>query len=111
VPGDMPKVSSPVSTTVPVGQVNGVHDNVVQNAPAPPEAHAEPNGFNDFDPRGSVPGIILSCLSVHYLSKMNSYKLPAPDEFDPHVCALTFSLILLICIVFQILPLQQTPHQ
>ncbi|GJM87286.1 hypothetical protein PR202_ga03226 [Eleusine coracana subsp. coracana] len=56
VPGDLPKVSSPVSgTTIPAGQVNGVHDNAVQDAPAPPPAYAESNGFDEFDPRGSVP--------------------------------------------------------
>ncbi|TVU27796.1 hypothetical protein EJB05_19297 [Eragrostis curvula] len=57
VPGDMPKVSSPPvsTTTVPAEQLNGVHDNVVQDAPAPQAVHAEPNGFDEFDPRGSVP--------------------------------------------------------
>ncbi|KAK3159406.1 hypothetical protein QOZ80_2AG0149730 [Eleusine coracana subsp. coracana] len=56
VPGDLPKVSSPVSgTTIPAGQVNGVHDNAAQDAPAPPPAYAESNGFDEFDPRGSVP--------------------------------------------------------
>ncbi|XP_006648078.1 clathrin interactor EPSIN 2 [Oryza brachyantha] len=50
------KVSSPpVSTiSVPPGQVNGVHDSTVEDVPAPPPAHAEANGFDEFDPRGSV---------------------------------------------------------
>jgi hypothetical protein len=92
VPGDMPKVSSPVSTTtVPAEQVNGFHDNVVQGTPAPAAAHAEPNGFDEFDPRGSVPGIVLSFLSnIHYT----------------HGYVLMFSFVVLLCIVFQILPLQ-----
>ncbi|KAL6911318.1 hypothetical protein ACP4OV_000123 [Aristida adscensionis] len=52
----VPKVSSPVpTTTVPAGEVNGVHDSSVEDVPAPPAAHAEPNGFDEFDPRGSVP--------------------------------------------------------
>ncbi|XP_062221631.1 clathrin interactor EPSIN 2-like [Phragmites australis] len=57
VPAAVPKVSSPsVSrTTVPAGQVNCVHDNAVEDVPAPPAAHAEPNGFDEFDPRGSIP--------------------------------------------------------
>ncbi|KAF8689969.1 hypothetical protein HU200_041604 [Digitaria exilis] len=56
VPAAIPKVSSPVpATTVPTGQVNGVHDSTVEDVPAPPTAHAEPNGFDEFDPRGFVP--------------------------------------------------------
>ncbi|KAL6591457.1 hypothetical protein ACP70R_049960 [Stipagrostis hirtigluma subsp. patula] len=52
----VPKVSSPSvpRTTIPAEQVNGVHDNAVEDVPAPPAAHAEPNGFDEFDPRGSV---------------------------------------------------------
>lgn len=59
-PAAVPKVSSPPvpATTVPTGQVNGVHDSTVEDVPAPPTAHAEPNGFDEFDPRGFVPGIV-----------------------------------------------------
>lgn len=65
IPAGLPKVSSPVSgTTVPAGQVNGVHDKAAQDAPAPPTAHAEPNGFDEFDPRGSVPGTVRSFLAI-----------------------------------------------
>jgi epsin len=66
VPGDMPKVSSPPvsTTTLPAEQVNGFHDNVVQSTPAPPPAHAEPNGFDEFDPRSSIQGIVLSFLAI-----------------------------------------------
>jgi epsin len=57
IPAAVPKVSSPSvpATSVPAEQVNGVHDNTVEDVPAPPTAHAEPNGFDEFDPRGSVP--------------------------------------------------------
>ncbi|KAF0933464.1 hypothetical protein E2562_018559 [Oryza meyeriana var. granulata] len=57
VPVAAPKVSSPPPTiSVPPGQVNGVQDNTVEDVqPAPPPAHAEANGFDEFDPRGSVP--------------------------------------------------------
>ncbi|CAD6241810.1 unnamed protein product [Miscanthus lutarioriparius] len=57
VPAAVPRVSSPSvpATTVPAGQVNGVHENTVEDVSAPPTAHAEPNGFDEFDPRGSVP--------------------------------------------------------
>ncbi|CAO2163698.1 unnamed protein product [Urochloa humidicola] len=43
----VPKVSSPV----PAEQVNGVHDSTVEDVPARQTAHAEPNGFEEFDPR------------------------------------------------------------
>ncbi|CAN6233016.1 unnamed protein product [Urochloa humidicola] len=57
IPAAVPKVPSPVPATgVPAEQVNGVHDSTVEDVPAPPTAHAEPNGFDEFDPRGSVPG-------------------------------------------------------
>ncbi|KAG8072833.1 hypothetical protein GUJ93_ZPchr0006g40789 [Zizania palustris] len=53
------KVSPPsapaLAISVPLEQVNGVHDNNVEDIPAPPPAHAESNGFDEFDPRGSVP--------------------------------------------------------
>ncbi|KAG2654803.1 hypothetical protein PVAP13_1NG498800 [Panicum virgatum] len=56
IPAAVPKVSSPVpATSVPAEQVNGVHDNTVEDVPAAPTAHTEPNGFDEFDPRGSVP--------------------------------------------------------
>ncbi|RLN08463.1 clathrin interactor EPSIN 2 [Panicum miliaceum] len=57
IPAAVPKVSSPSvpATSIPAEQVNGVHDNTVEDVPAPPTAHAEPNGFDEFDPRGSVP--------------------------------------------------------
>ncbi|CAL5020121.1 unnamed protein product [Urochloa decumbens] len=57
LPASAPKVSSPSvpATSVPAEQVNGVHDSTVDDVPAPPTAHAEPNGFDEFDPRGSVP--------------------------------------------------------
>ncbi|CAN6279669.1 unnamed protein product [Urochloa humidicola] len=58
IPAAAPKASSPSvpATSVPaVEQVNGVHDSTVDDVPAPPTAHAEPNGFDEFDPRGSVP--------------------------------------------------------
>ncbi|XP_062220658.1 clathrin interactor EPSIN 2-like [Phragmites australis] len=57
VPAAIPKVSSPSvpRTTVPAGQVNGVPDNAVEDVPEPPAAHVEPNGFDEFDPRGSIP--------------------------------------------------------
>jgi len=57
VPAAVPRVSSPSvpATTVPAGQVNGVQDTTVEDVPAPPTVHAEPNGFDEFDPRGSVP--------------------------------------------------------
>ncbi|KAG2662387.1 hypothetical protein PVAP13_1KG535000 [Panicum virgatum] len=56
IPAAVPKVPSPSvpATSVPAEQVNGVHDNTVEDVPAPPTAHAEPNGFDEFDPRGSV---------------------------------------------------------
>lgn len=52
-----PKVPSPSipRTSFPPEQVNGVHDNSVEDVPAQPPAHAELNGFDEFDPRGSVP--------------------------------------------------------
>jgi hypothetical protein len=61
-----PKVSSPPipRASSPPGQVNGVHDKPVEGVAAqspahaePNGVHAEPNGFDEFDPRGSVPGI------------------------------------------------------
>ncbi|CAL5056365.1 unnamed protein product [Urochloa decumbens] len=57
LPASAPKVSSPSvpATSVPAEQVNGGHDSTVDDVPAPPTAHAEPNGFDEFDPRGSVP--------------------------------------------------------
>uniref|UniRef100_A0A0E0CSU1 ENTH domain-containing protein n=1 Tax=Oryza meridionalis TaxID=40149 RepID=A0A0E0CSU1_9ORYZ len=55
VPVAAAKVSSPPRTSVPPGQVNGVHDNTVEDVPAPPLTHPEVNGFDEFDPRGSVP--------------------------------------------------------
>ncbi|CAL4967538.1 unnamed protein product [Urochloa decumbens] len=57
LPASAPKVSSPSvpATSVPAEQVNGVHDSTADDVPAPPTAHAEPNGFDEFDPRGSVP--------------------------------------------------------
>lgn len=57
VPAAVSRVPSPSvpATTVPAVQVNGVHDSTVEDVPAPPTAHAEPNGFDEFDPRGSVP--------------------------------------------------------
>uniref|UniRef100_A0A0D9VME2 ENTH domain-containing protein n=1 Tax=Leersia perrieri TaxID=77586 RepID=A0A0D9VME2_9ORYZ len=57
VPVAAPKVSSPPVSgiSVPPGQVNGVHDNTVEDVPAQQPAHAEANGFDEFDPRGSVP--------------------------------------------------------
>lgn len=60
VPVAAAKVSSPPRTSVPPGQVNGVHDNTVEDVPAPPPTHPEVNGFDEFDPRGSVPGIFSS---------------------------------------------------
>ncbi|KAL5216420.1 hypothetical protein ABZP36_007821 [Zizania latifolia] len=60
VPVAAPKVSSPSAPapaiSVPLEQVNGVHDNNVKDIPAPPPAHAESNGFDEFDTHGSVPG-------------------------------------------------------
>ena len=53
------------ATTVPAGQVNGVHETTVEDVPAPPTAHAEPNGFDEFDPRGSVPGIVCSFSAIN----------------------------------------------
>ncbi|KAG8060651.1 hypothetical protein GUJ93_ZPchr0002g26526 [Zizania palustris] len=57
VPVVAPKVSSPSAPAISVSldQVNGVHDITVEDVPAPPPAHAEANGFDEFDPRGSVP--------------------------------------------------------
>ncbi|OEL35065.1 Clathrin interactor EPSIN 2, partial [Dichanthelium oligosanthes] len=57
IPAAIPKVSSPAvpATSVPAEQVNGVHNSTVEDVPAPPTAHAEPSGFDEFDPRGSVP--------------------------------------------------------
>ena len=67
VPAAVPRVSSPSvpATTVPAGQVNGVHENTVEDVSAPPTAHAEPNGFDEFDPRGSVPGIVCSVSAIN----------------------------------------------
>jgi hypothetical protein len=66
VPAAVPRVSSPSvpATTVPAGHVNG-HENTVEDVPAPPTAHAEPNGFDEFDPRGSVPGIVCSVSAIN----------------------------------------------
>jgi epsin len=66
-------VSSPSvpATSVPAEQVNGVHDNTVEDVPAPPTAHAEPNGFDEFDPRGSVPGIACSFFGSKYITRVN----------------------------------------
>lgn len=57
VPAAVTKVLSPPvpATAVPEGQVNGVHDNTVEDVRAPPTAQVESNGFDEFDPRGSVP--------------------------------------------------------
>lgn len=58
--------SPPVpATSVPAEQVNGVHDSTVEDVPAPPTAHAEPNGFDEFDPRGSVLGIVCSFSAIN----------------------------------------------
>ena len=73
-----PKASSPSvpRTSFPPapGQVNGVHDKPVEvvaaQPPAPaaqPPAPVEPNGFDEFDPRGSVPGIVCTLLAVNLL--------------------------------------------
>jgi len=63
----VPSPSVP-ATSVPAEQVNGVHDNTVEDVPAPPTAHAEPNGFDEFDPRGSVSGIVCSFFSNKYIN-------------------------------------------
>lgn len=53
------------ATTVPAAQVNGVHETTAEDVPAPPIAHAEPNGFDEFDPRGSVPGIVCPVSAIN----------------------------------------------
>jgi epsin len=59
-------VSSPVpATSVSPEQVNAVHNSTVEDVSAPPTAHAEPNGFDEFDPRGAVPGIVCSFSAVN----------------------------------------------
>jgi epsin len=60
VPAAAPKLPSPSipRASSPPGQVNGVHDKPVEVVAAQSPAHAEPNGFDEFDPRGSVPGIL-----------------------------------------------------
>jgi len=64
-------VSSPVpATSVPAEQVNGVHDNTVEDVPAAPTARTEPNGFDEFDPRGSVPGIVCSFFGNKYITRV-----------------------------------------
>ncbi|XP_047082977.1 clathrin interactor EPSIN 2-like [Lolium rigidum] len=57
VPAAAPKLPSPSVpiASSPPGQVNGVHDKPVEVVAAQSPAHAEPNGFDEFDPRGSVP--------------------------------------------------------
>jgi hypothetical protein len=45
--------------------VNGVHDKPVESVAAQSPARAEPNGFDEFDPRGSVPGILYTLLAVN----------------------------------------------
>ncbi|VAI62645.1 unnamed protein product [Triticum turgidum subsp. durum] len=61
------------------GQVNGVHDKPVEvvapQPPAPaaqPPAPAEPNGFDEFDPRGSVPD---ASPPVNTSPIMNSFEM------------------------------------
>ncbi|VAI62643.1 unnamed protein product [Triticum turgidum subsp. durum] len=78
-----PKASSPSvpRTSFPPapGQVNGVHDKPVEvvapQPPAPaaqPPAPAEPNGFDEFDPRGSVPD---ASPPVNTSPIMNSFEM------------------------------------
>uniref|UniRef100_A0ACD5ZBR4 Uncharacterized protein n=1 Tax=Avena sativa TaxID=4498 RepID=A0ACD5ZBR4_AVESA len=57
VPPSAPKVPSPSipRTSSPPVQVNGVHDKPVEGVAAQSPAPSEPNGFDEFDPRGSVP--------------------------------------------------------
>lgn len=57
LPPAAPKMSSPSipRASSPPVQVNGVHDKPVESVAAQSPAHAEPNGFDEFDPRGSVP--------------------------------------------------------
>ncbi|CAM0942854.1 unnamed protein product [Alopecurus aequalis] len=56
VPAAAPKLSSPSvpRTSSPPAQVNGVHDKPVEVVAAQSPAPSEPNGFDEFDPRGSV---------------------------------------------------------
>uniref|UniRef100_A0A453PZM0 ENTH domain-containing protein n=4 Tax=Aegilops tauschii subsp. strangulata TaxID=200361 RepID=A0A453PZM0_AEGTS len=83
VPAVAPKVSSPSvpRTSFPPapGQVNGVHDKPVEvvaaQPPAPaaqPPTPAEPNGFDEFDPRGSVPD---ASPPVNTSPIMNSFEM------------------------------------
>lgn len=68
MPAAAPKASSPSipRTSFPpaAGQVNGVHDKPAEVVAAQPPAPAEPNGFDEFDPRGSVPGIVHNSFSI-----------------------------------------------
>lgn len=76
VPAAAPKVSSPSvprTSFPPVpGQVNGVHDKPVEVVAAQPPAPAEPNGFDEFDPRGSVPD---ASPPVNTSPIMNSFEM------------------------------------
>ena len=69
MPAAAPKVSSPSvpRTSSPPGKVNGVHDKPVDFVAAQSPAPSEPNGFDEFDPRGSVPGTVYTLLAVNIL--------------------------------------------